>query len=375
MLSHRVLRTYLTAFLMAVAMGQSARAATLATPFAPTPVATFDGMTVLSRFDWSVHLYRLSLLTARGTRTLPVPPRPVPFDADIGPDARGRPTIVYSRCRREPPNVSISGPLPAYRQGVACRLYELDVSSRHERRIPGLGRRPSSFLPTIWRTRLAWAESVDPGTTGHEPEPTLMLKESGRAARRIPGGTPPNRNTSAVPQPGPRSLDLRGRHIVFTWYYNPRRDDCGRAAKGGPMANSEVWLYTIGRSTRRIARAGCPEDGDTARIEWAGFGSGTVEYAVTRSGPPFPAFVRRVPFGGRGPTEEAPVPLPASDFLVSFTDLGTGEFAYSVAGATESLLAAQLTFAPRAPGPTTASDRGSAEARRTHSGAVAFHIG
>src|SRR3954468_10848784 len=72
----------------------------------PTPVSAYAGRLVWSQYDASIAGFRLveahASPSGEVTTQLPVPPRSVPFDADVGPGANGAPTVVYSRCATEP---------------------------------------------------------------------------------------------------------------------------------------------------------------------------------------------------------------------------------------------------------------------------------
>src|SRR3954452_7092976 len=79
---------------------------TIAETARPTPVSAYAGRLVWSQYDAALGAFRLMETHASpsGSQTtaLPVPPRAVPFDADVGPDADGAATVVYSRCATEP---------------------------------------------------------------------------------------------------------------------------------------------------------------------------------------------------------------------------------------------------------------------------------
>ena len=99
------------------------------------PVAGFGGWLLWSRYDAKRRVYRLVGLHEGRVRTLAIRSRSVPFDVDLGPDARGRTVAVYSRCREEPVTGPPVGPFPFYRTGRGCRLYEYRFSSARERRL------------------------------------------------------------------------------------------------------------------------------------------------------------------------------------------------------------------------------------------------
>src|SRR4051794_14631467 len=126
MIRHCPRRAYLLAALVSLVTPSAARADfTLSTLERPTPVSAYAGHVVWSRYDIAAGAFRLMEAHASTaglvTTTLPVPPRAVPFDADVGPDANGAATVVYSRCATEPRlgGVDLPGPagLPVWATG------------------------------------------------------------------------------------------------------------------------------------------------------------------------------------------------------------------------------------------------------------------
>jgi len=93
---------------------------------------------------------------------VPVPPRAVPFDADLGPDARGATVAVYSRCRNRParPPTVPSPRCTARAKAATCTASTSPqgVSRRSPRPTrPGA----TEFWPTIWKGALAFARTYD----------------------------------------------------------------------------------------------------------------------------------------------------------------------------------------------------------------------
>jgi hypothetical protein len=79
----------------------AAWAQTVAKTGAATSLREFDKTVVFSDLDRASGLWHLSVRRA-GTplvERLPVAPSPTSFEADIGPDVKGRATLVYQRCR------------------------------------------------------------------------------------------------------------------------------------------------------------------------------------------------------------------------------------------------------------------------------------
>lgn len=72
---------------------------TIATLPNASAIRVFDGMALLSRLDPGTGRYSMVTVDESGAGTvLPVPTAERPFDADIGPDGQGRPTVVWSQC-------------------------------------------------------------------------------------------------------------------------------------------------------------------------------------------------------------------------------------------------------------------------------------
>lgn len=98
--------------------------------------------------------YRLTRVHADG-RLEPLPgiaPRAEPFDADVGTDGRGRPTIVYSRCARPRTYRDVSP--------VGCDVWLYQPGRAVESKIAVAGTPAmSEFEPTLSRGRLAWASA------------------------------------------------------------------------------------------------------------------------------------------------------------------------------------------------------------------------
>jgi hypothetical protein len=239
------------------------------------------------------------------TSEVPVRPRTVPFDVDLGPDPDGRPIAAYSRCRREPrrrdPAIgNVIAQLPQWSSGRGCELYEFDFQLRRESRIPGASTsRASEFLPTVSYTRIAFARTYEhrSGTAGKRAylyERSLVFEK--RRSRRLiagrrstlrfcSGGRP--RRCRRLIEPGPTALDLHERRLALGW-------DSGTST--GPT--SDVHLEQIG--ARRVIRKLVSrfESGeiqaaeivspsvDTGRLRWylARFGDTTSSVAQERFG-------------------------------------------------------------------------------------------
>ena len=115
---------------------------TVATVANPTPVSFFAGRLVWSEFDPARNGYVLMTQAGGTTSVVPVRPRGVPFDADLGPDEHGDTVAVYSRCGQEPAGRGI----PQWRTGRGCDIFKFTFATGRETRISSAnGARSSEF--------------------------------------------------------------------------------------------------------------------------------------------------------------------------------------------------------------------------------------
>ena len=208
----------------------------IATVARPTPISALDGRIVWSDYDPAAKRYFLTQRLNGVTSRLPVAPRAVPFDVDLGPDADGKPVAAYSRCRRDrrrrsPPRGPLAQ-LPEWRLGRGCDLYLYSFEQGREVLVRFASTRTASeFLPTVWTDRIAFARRFErrkrprrrraflyvrpnslftlagpprphappPGRPGHRPGPD-------RASTSRPAGSP-----SAGTRP------TRARFVRSTW--------------------------------------------------------------------------------------------------------------------------------------------------------------
>ena len=156
-------------------------------------------------------------------RRLPVATRRVPFDADVGPDAHGRPVVTFSRCRREPGGgagfVPANG-IPAWSQAAGCRIVELDPANGRIRRLHPPGTHgQSDTTPSRWHGRLAFARTRD---GGHVSRLLLWSPGSGRIRPLRPGDVPggcghSSSCTGATRVGTVQQLDLGAEVAAFLW--------------------------------------------------------------------------------------------------------------------------------------------------------------
>jgi hypothetical protein len=178
----------------------------------------------------------------------------VPFDADLGPDADGQAAVVYSRCATEPPPDYRRTGRPIWGRAKGCDLYEFSFARERETKLTATAG-ISEFTPSIWRTRIAYAQT----STRHRVPRiyTRSLDAPGRADRWAGGptrrcfltGSPRRRQCTRLHDFSVAELDLRGGSVAFIWRYRG----------GGQGATDEMRLDRLdGRPTLvdRTATAG-----------------------------------------------------------------------------------------------------------------------
>jgi hypothetical protein len=244
-----------SALLLVTAAAPALADETIATVGAPTPIGAYGGRLAWSAFDPALGKYRLMTEVGGTISTVPVAPRGVAFDVDLGPDRSGATIAVYSRCKREPgrrdPAISNAvAQLADWSSGRGCDAFRFDFASGRERKVASASTRAASeFLPTVWRTRIAFARVYERrrGRAGDRAYLYARPLEGRGRTRRLPvGARSKQRFCSAKPrrcrlklEPGPTALDLAGRRLAFGW------------DSGGP--SSAVYLDTL-RSKRTDKR-------------------------------------------------------------------------------------------------------------------------
>jgi hypothetical protein len=175
-----------------------------------------------------------------------VPAASAPFDVNVGPDASGRPTAVYSRCRTKPPDSPPAG----------CDLFAVTLGEAGERRLSISTTRHSEFAPAIWRGRLAFGRR-SPG----QRKADIMLARGRKLKHLGPGTLPPCQELSCDETPStawPTAMDLGPRALGYLW-----------ALSGGDVYGAGYALEL------RITRL----DKRRARIAESGFFGGACEFA------------------------------------------------------------------------------------------------
>jgi hypothetical protein len=303
---------------------------TLAKVARPTPVATWTDRRPVtfmawSEFDPASGGYRLTVRHVHLNQTEPVPiaPRAVPFDVDLGPGPGGTVVATYSRCAREPTLQGGFAVLPIWASGRGCDLYQFDFTSGTETKLAWASSpRASEFLPSTWRGRVAFARVYEGREGRRGIYPYLYTRRVGgkRSSKRQPGG--PRGNTGL---PGPTALDLYGRRLTLAWT---------RSTGGLQPGHSEIRLDTLGGQhavldSQRAGLAGrilVSPGVVKGRVHWAQ--QMLDPDALGRSAPE--AFYRRRRISS-GRTQEASVPLDAQ-FVLSLAPGRGGELIYGRVG-------------------------------------------
>jgi hypothetical protein len=261
---------------------------TVATVALPTPVSAHAERVAWSSFDSARGVYVLMTRVGGVSSAVPIRPRSVPFDVDLGPDVNGDTIAAYSRCSREPPrrNPAIGNvftQLPDWRRGRGCDLYKFDFATGRETRIAtanSLG--GSEFLPSVWEGRVAFSRVYERRRGRAGERPYLYVRALAGAGRslRVPAGSRSRdgfcsgrpRRCKLVVEPGPTGLDLWGRRLAVGW------------DSGGP--SSSVYLETIGRrrATKKLLSRVSSGNVEGDEIESPAIVDGQVNWVLARFG-------------------------------------------------------------------------------------------
>ena len=199
----------------------------------PTPISAYAGRLAWSAYNPATNSY--SLMTSIGgvTSVVPVPPRSVPFDVDLGPDENGDTVAAYSRCSRDPvgrnPAIgNVLTGLPVWETGRGCDIYRFTFATGRETPI-AVANSPmaSEFLPTVWKARIAFARVYERkhGIAGRRAYIYARGTAGAGRSQRVPGGSRSKlrfcsgkpRHCTRLLEPGPTALDLGGRRLAFGW--------------------------------------------------------------------------------------------------------------------------------------------------------------
>lgn len=235
--------------LVAALPATSASADTLSVEPQAPKLSASDGTAVWSTFDQGV--WYLVARRAGVLERLPVAPRSVPFDVDVGTDASGRQVAAYSRCRRDPVFVAP--------QGRGCDLYAYDFFSRRERLLRGPSTAAASeYMPSLAGGRIAFGR-VRGGRT-----------DVYVGSRRVPGGT---RNGDE--RTGLTGLDLSATHLAMAWR------TFGPAGLPFPYGAAELRVNDLNAGTQTIVVRLAGSNLDTAAVFTPALVGRWVRYGMT----------------------------------------------------------------------------------------------
>lgn len=214
----------------------------------PAPIAAHGGRVVWSQRTAGGRAFQLMTWADGVTSAVPIAPRAIPFDVDLGPSGDGGTVAVYSRCRTE--GVAGGHEVADYLGGRGCDIYRYDFATGSETKVDAVSSpRASEAWPTFHRPRLAFARVYD----NKRDYPYIYVNDlnDGHGSQRMPGGQrntcQRNRRTGRTictddRRSMPLDLELYGRRLAFTWRYTDfaesfaydiRLDDV-RARDGSP---------------------------------------------------------------------------------------------------------------------------------------------
>jgi hypothetical protein len=176
----------------------------------PTPIAAYQGRLMWSQPNGSGGYQLVQRIGDGPVQVLPIAPRGVPFDVDLGPTSSGGVYAVYSRCHIDPTWDQVQ--MPAYEQGKGCDVYKLDLATNTEVRYTKVNASDGSeYWPSYWKGKLAFARAYDkdPG------DPYLYVKtiSSSAPSERLPGGSRGTKTST------PLEVELYGTRVGFAWRY------------------------------------------------------------------------------------------------------------------------------------------------------------
>src|SRR4051812_21369403 len=142
-------------------------------------LSAYGGYLVFSRRDATTGRWALVRWHDGLETPLPLPYRAVPFDADAGPDAAGRPVVDYSRCATDPTTAD------EWLRARGCRIEELRLDAPAEpRAVPGTHARGSSeTTPSRWGAAIAFARHGNRRFASQ----LRLLRDGARRSVALPG--------------------------------------------------------------------------------------------------------------------------------------------------------------------------------------------
>jgi hypothetical protein len=261
---------------------------TIGSVLRPTPLSAYAGRLVWSSYDPATLRYALMTNAGGVTSAVPVGPRSVPFDVDLGPDGTGHIVAVYSRCRRDPPRRdpaigNVIAQMPDWARGRGCDVYKFDFQTSRESKVSSTNSpQASEFLPSIWKSRIAFARVRERRKWPESVRPYLYVRSlRGHArSRHLPNGsrsterfcTRKPRRCKLKVEPGPTAIDLRGRQVAFGW------------DSGGPTSVAYLDTIRAHSATRRRLLLGGSGDIQAEQIVSPVIDAGYVFWGFIRYG-------------------------------------------------------------------------------------------
>ena len=232
--AHRVVVTVVVAALFVLGHGVLAGAQqeqVVADAPGAMGLTAYDDHVVWSALDPQTRRWRLMHWHAGAVTVLPVAERRVPFDADAGPDSRGRPVLVFSRCRSDPPGLYYA--TANWALAAACDIWQIRLDGGTARRVRAVNTsRGSETTPSIWQGAIAFQRRL-PG----RPVSQLLLRPRQGGLRRLPVGSIGKPHVAELPGSVVSDLDLGPNSVAFVWL----------AGRGRPIRQRPGGLAVVGR--------------------------------------------------------------------------------------------------------------------------------
>lgn len=214
----------------------------LGTEPAPVAISAAAAAFAWSTYDTGAGAWYLVVRRSGITSRVPLAPREVPFDVDLGTSSAGHLVAAYSRCDVEPSPTAPRG------HGCDAYSYNLDLGGP-ELRLPVSTDAASETLPTLSGGRLAFVREHErlPGARGRRAIVGVRTLAGGRT-RKLPAGT-----TNDDARTGPVALDLVGRKLAIAW------SAAGPAGPGLPYGAAELLVDDLDTGSsvlvERLARS------------------------------------------------------------------------------------------------------------------------
>lgn len=277
-----------------------------------TPLSAYGGRLVWSTYDPSTRTFSLTTRAGGETATLPVAPRPVPFDADLGPGVDGTPVVVYSRCQREPDYELNNDRVFDYTSGGHCDVYRYDFATQRESPVRSVNRRSSSeTVPTIYGRRIAFARTSRPSRGRSDGVARLLLNDGVRTRELRRGSLGVDRgpvSPRSLNKPRPSSMDLSADRLAFRWFHVEPRRCPGKDPNFRTEAfQNELWSVSLRSRRGRLVGRGCEAGRAPQDFVGPAVDRGRLYY-IPQPGPGLLSFSARAGTRAEGPNPENTIP-------------------------------------------------------------------